>query len=243
MIIRELQGRVIANPGFRHDDAVFILAQADLDIVLRLYAPGMADDAFTKLCKTLGDRLNAALADLNDKWIYEIHHDEEFNHIRIAINDPNYEGGPAIDIVLPMAAAIVQASGLALYRRIITLKERECAVLVDWDEPFVTHRREFTLTLPAQATGLAGVDQQQLHERLNALCDENIRMDVAVQRGTVTVTLWSTDIGGIGVYAARQHITRALVVLGTLVKPGGVYDIPIVQLSRPFAPSTDDGCE
>lgn len=242
----ELRGRVVATTGFDYTSTIFLLADdSNIDVVLRVYAPGLAADDFNKLCLAIGDRLRAALVGLNDEMIVEIHHDDEFNHVRVVINNPEYMNSSLVaGIVLATAKAIVQASEFATYRRVITLKGWECAVLVDWDEPFSTTLRQFTVTVPTEGTGLGNSDRHDLlMKRIDALCGPSVSVSAMKLTGGMQISLWSLRPAGITPVVAREHIERILFAIGTAVLLTGINCVPVVELSRPFTPFVDDGSE
>jgi hypothetical protein len=241
----ELRGRVVTKNGFDYTNTVFIVADdSNIDIMLRVYAPGMAANDFNNLCLAIGDRLNAALVGLNSEMVVEIHRADELNHFRIVINNPEYMGSESpLQIVLATTTAITQASEYTLYRRVITLKRWECAVLVDWDEPFSTNRKEFILSLPADDTGLDSRQRELLAQRIDALCDRGVIASVRTHNDTVEITLWHSEIRGLDANMARAHIARIMFVLGTAIKLKGINSTPVVQLTHAFTPFVDDGSE
>lgn len=239
-------GRFLANDGFDGTNAIFLLADdSNADIELQVHAPGMKADESTELCRILRDRLDAALTGLNSELIVEVNLDEESKHIRVVVNNPDYAGGVSVvSIVLDVAKAIVQSSEHSLYRHVIALKQWECAVLVDWDEPFIPSRKEYTLSLPAKSTSLDNADlRDQLSSRIQALCGNSIMVTVLPERDAVRISLWSTDWNGLRPSAARAFVARALFALGTVVTLRGINHIPVVQLATPFTPFEDDGSE
>lgn len=240
-----LRGRVIAGPGFDISNAIFLLADdSNIDIQLQVHAPGMDATEFAQLCATICDRLGSCLVGLNAEMILNVSYEDEVNDLRVVINNPDYmNSGAALTIVLAAARAIVLASTHAEYRRVIALKRWECAVMVDWDEPFQTTRHEYALTLPAAATGLDRDKCDQLSRRIEALCDNGIMASVSARGDTVEITLWSPRPGGFHPAAARAHVNRILFALDTVVRLQGINNIPAVQLSHPFSPFVDDGSE
>lgn len=241
-----LLGRVIANPGFDYADTIFIVADdSNIDVLLEVHAPGLDIADFNQLCMMMGARLSAALVGLNDEMIVEVRHGEELNYLRVAINNPEYVNGEsAITIVLATAKAIVQASEFATYRRVITLKQWECAVLVDWDEPFSTTLRQFTVTVPSEGTGLGKSDRHDLlMKRIDALCSPSVSVSAMKSTDGMQISLWSPRPAGITPVVAREHIERILFAIGTTMQLPGINNRAVIQLTNPFTPFVDDGSE